>query len=76
MLSENVRILKAMELAKFSTISIIRVFKKLADIKKKKRRKNYDSTLEPVECQHTLYVPVTFIIGVNIYLFNGKLKNH
>lgn len=34
MLSENVRILKAMELAKFSTISNIRVFKKLADIKK------------------------------------------
>lgn len=39
MLSENVRILKAMELANFSTISIIRVFKKLADIKKKKEEK-------------------------------------
>lgn len=39
MLSENVRILKAMELAKFSTISNIRVFKKLADIKKKKKKK-------------------------------------
>lgn len=38
-MSENVRILKAMELAKFSTISNIRVFKKLADIKKKKEEK-------------------------------------